>query len=380
MLNLLLHRFLNASSLEISLLLTVRPVVSIFSFYWGSFIDGRGELLRRNLMWAHFLSLIFFLFVPFIQTTSYLIFSVALYTLFYRAQIPALMEILKRNLPNEKREQWYSFATFIAYGEGFILSFFLGMIIDQYEGIWLYLFPLFALISMGSLWLQKNLPIASCIEDFQPIGKKRIDVLTPIKKGWALLMRRPDFCRFQIGYMLCGGGIMLALPAIPSFVFDYNISFLALFTSVNGFKELGFIVATPLFAKLMRRFGFEELSSWVFLGVSFFLITLSMMSSNWAYIFLAYFIYGFSQAGSHLLWNLSGPYYSASEESLSYSAVNVFTIGIRGAILPPIGGLLTDLIGPQYVLLLGAILSILGGLYLHLNKAKKPQDSPNLTK
>jgi predicted MFS family arabinose efflux permease len=341
--------------------MTLRPLISFLSFYWGTFIHEDPKSLRWNLMFAHAFSLLPFLFVPLFPTIGYLIFASAMFTLFYRAETPALMEIIRRNLDKTSREASFSFATTAGYIEGIILALFTGWMVENLTSGWVLLFPAYASIGLISLYFQKRLEIQPIEEKIETI-KKSFSFLEPILTGLSLLKNNPQFLRFQLGYFLCGGGLMLAMPAIAVLLTGLGFGFTTLFASNCAVKEVGMILATPLWGYFMKKSRYELLSGVVFVFVASFLGVLFFLEWSSLFLFVAYFLYGIAQAGSHLIWNLSGPYFSKDAESSRYTMVNVFMVGVRGSIMPLLGGWMTDVVGPKDPIFYGILLSIAGAL------------------
>lgn len=313
-------------------------------------------------MMAHAFSLIPFLFVPLFPCVEYMIFASAMFTLFYRAETPALMEIIRRNLSKNQRETSYSSATGAAYVEGILLALFTGWMIEHLDSGWVYLFFFYALIGLFSLFFQSRLEISET-DSAIPKGD-RFSFLEPIRSGLNLLKTDKQFFRFQLGYFFCGGGLMFAMPAIPFFLTSHGFGFTTLFTSNSAIKEVGMILATPIWGLLMKRFRYETLSGVVFICCAVFLGTLQFIYLGVGALFLAYFVYGIAQAGSHLIWNLSGPYFSKEKDSSRFTMVNVFMVGLRGCLIPPLGGVVCDWCGPEKSIFYGVLFSLMGALLI----------------
>ena len=157
---------------------------------------------------------------------------------------------------------------------------------------------------------------------------------------------------------------MLSLVAIPGFLKGHPFNFATLFTSSSAIKEIGMIVATPIWGFLMKRYRYENLSAIVFAFVSIYLTTLLKLNvASWM-LFLAFFTYGIAQAGSHMIWNLSGPYFSLQADSSRYTMVNVFMVGVRGLIMPPLGAVVCHFHGQAFAICLGAFLSMTGAIWI----------------
>ena len=93
----LLYKDLGASAFQISLLMMLKPVVTILSFYWSAGL--KGHQLKRNVIGAGFLMRAPFLLCPWIDSPWFIVGAAVNYMFFFRAGAPAWMEILKCNLP-----------------------------------------------------------------------------------------------------------------------------------------------------------------------------------------------------------------------------------------------------------------------------------------
>ena len=60
----ILYKDLNASAFQIALFIALKPVVSIFSIYWGNWIHDRPDRLVPNIIWGGVVSYIPFLLPP----------------------------------------------------------------------------------------------------------------------------------------------------------------------------------------------------------------------------------------------------------------------------------------------------------------------------
>ena len=72
------------------------------------------------------------------------------------------------------------------------------------------------------------------------------------------------------------------------------------------------------------------------------------------------------QAGSELSWHLSAISFAKNDESLPFSETNILAVGLRGLIIPFIGGSLLVLSGTTTLLCIASILCLSGTLWLLL--------------
>jgi len=363
---------LGATPIQIAVLMMLRPTVSILSLYWSANLHERSDRLKSNLLGAGFLGRMLFLFLPFYQEIWFVILAAAVYLLFYRAGIPAWLEILKLNLPNKSREKIFALGSAIGFLECAILGIIFGKIMDNNPGSWQILFFLSALLGMLNLVFLSRIPINQVLEDTIETKNKGTffeQIIKPWKESFSLVRSNFEFARFQWGFMLSGVGIMLVQPTLPVFFQDrLHLSYTDIFIGLTFFKSLGFAISSPIWGRMLNRYWINELSSWVFFMVGFFpfLLLLAPLGRNWMY--LAFFFYGIAQGGSHLIWNMSGPIFSGSKNSAMFSNVNIIMVGLRGMVAPILGGILATYFGSMTVLVLGGGFCFYGSYWMIRSK------------
>lgn len=366
MMAIFLTKQLGASPFEIALLTMLKPIVSLFSFYWGSFLLTRKHHLKTNLLLASSLAVTPFLLSPFMSHVWFFIAAGAMYALFSKATIPALMELLRINCGNEK-EKSFSRASIFAYIVGVSSALFFGVLLDYRPEWWTILFFLAALLALFATYVLSKMPYEE--EEYVP---QKIDIKESLVHPWkatvALLRERKDFLHFQTGFFLAGFGLMFAMPAIPGFLTKIGLSYTELFLSLSVLKGLGFIATSSLWARYLTKENIVAFSTTVFVGFSLFLVSLLLAYFDRNWVFAAYLFYGIAQAGSHLVWHLSGSVFSGKEASFQYSSVNVLAVGVRGCIAPLLGGIIAQFLAYELSLVLGALISFCGAYYMFFNR------------
>lgn len=372
----ILCKDLQATPFQIACIISLKPIVSLFSLYWSSQIKRRRDRLISNIVWAEILGHLPFLLVPWISHPWFFIFASAVYMLFHRGANPAWMEILKINVPEDLRKSVFAYGSAFYHVGGAVLAIVMGWLLDDYFHAWRWLFPLTALLSLGSVLLQLTLPIktSSSLHNFyvsQAFSLKE-QVQKPWKEAWELMKQRPDFAQFQIGFMLGGGGLMLWQPALPQFFFDtLQLNYKELTFAMTVCKSLGYTLALPLWTRAMTHIDIFLFSGCV--TAITVLFPLGLIAAQWhlMWLYIAYLIYGMMQAGSDLSWNLSGPIFSKQEDSSTYTGVNVVSVGLRGCIAPPLGSFLCNLTNASLVLLLGGGFCLLATWQMYVNRQKQ---------
>ncbi len=356
----ILLKDLHATTLQIVLLTMLSPISALFSIYWSSRISTLGEGLKKNFLGASILARAPLLLSLIFPNVWLIILSSACYNLFSRASIPSWMEMLKLNLPNKIREKFFSIGSAIGYGEGICLAILMGSLLDHSLWVWRPILALALIISLIGSLVQFYMPLREgksiCAK------KEKYSILTPWKESFSLLKKRKDFLRFQWAFMAGGFGLMMFKPLLPQF-FDQilMISYRDLMIAFSVCKGLGFILTSQKWSQMMQKTSLSLLTSFVLLGFALFSLFLLAAKIHLNYIFIAYVVYGIAQAGSHLIWHLSGPFFAGDREnSSSYSNVNIVLVGVRGLLGPLLGGILGTLLGIEILLTISIFLYFIG--------------------
>lgn len=354
-------RDLNATTFQIACIISLKPVVSLLSLYWSAQVKKGKEGLISNIVWASILGHLPFVFVYWFDHPYYLIFASTTYMLFHRGVHPAWMELLKVNVPENTRKSVFAYGSAFYHAGGAVLAIIIASVLDHSYQAWRILFPFFALISFVAVLFQIKVPVKTMTfpKEASLLSFKE-SLLKPWKEAFYLLKKRPDFIKFQIGFMLGGGGLMLWQPALPQFFFGVlHLNYEELAIAVTLCKSVGYILSLPFWTYLMGKIDIFSFCSIVTAIAALF--PFGLIAAEWSliWLYLAYVIYGFMQGGSELSWNLSGPIFSKQEDSSLYSSVNVLTVGLRGCVIPPLGSFLCHSYGSSTVLVAGCMLCLM---------------------
>jgi MFS family permease len=306
-----------------------------------------------------------FLFFPWVENFWFLLFAFAMYQLFSRAAIPSLIEVLKRNVPKQPREHAFSLYYILSFVESGLLGLLFGGLLDSQILNWKTLFFFTALVGLSSILLFCRLRVPELPAKVKPPSAG--DLIHPWKESFKLMRDRADFAHFQGAFMIGGSALMLMAPALSTYYADVlALSYTNMTTARFIFMAIGVASSSLLWKKGFSLVPLLKLTQWVLVGFGLFPIALLFASVDLWFLYLAFFIYGVAQAGSHLIWNLSGTFFAAdNQNSSSYTRVNILMLGLRGAIMPLIGGLLCELVGPIPILVTGMLLCFYGTRYLY---------------
>ena len=352
----ILYKDIGASLLQVTSIIILKPAVSLIAPYWSVAIYKRPDRILSNLCWANVLKFLPFLFIPLIDSSEYFTLASMIYLILERGVIPAWMELLKLNISGSERVRVFAYSQALDYlGIAFFPLAF-GWLLDLYPGSWRLFFLITAAIGMLSTLVLFRIP--KCAADKLPsllLWKETL--IQPWKQSWELVRTRPDFARFQLGFMLGGGGLMVLQPALPVFFTDtLNLSYTELALALSFCKGIAYALTTPFWVRLFAKLDtFRFLTVVLFLCALFPLILLSTQY-HLSFLWAAYLIYGVMQGGSELAWHLSCLSFSGESDSSPYSQTNVLAQGIRGAIIPYLGCCLCQLAGAHVTLLAGTLL------------------------
>ena len=366
----ILKKDLGATTLQISVFAALQPTISVFSFYWGANLLRQRSKLLSNLIGAWVLARLPFLCFPFVENVWFLIFAGGIYQLFFRAGTPAMMEILKLNMEKKSREKLYSLVYVLSFIESIFLGLFIGKVLDLHGDAWKILFFVSALLSITSIFIQMRIPMPPPKQDQNVLPITANRVIQPIKDCIHLMRSRPDFAEFQWGFMIGGFGSMLIKPATIIYYADVlSINYGNLTIARYIWMGFGVVCSSFLWRHGLGIISINRLTSIVILGFGLFPFILLLAKYGLFWINIAFLFYGIAQAGSHLIWNLSGTLFAINEDSSKFSATNILMVGLRGIIAPLLGGALCDSLGPTTVLILGICICISGAYFMMKRKS-----------
>ncbi|MCB1109141.1 MAG: MFS transporter [Chlamydiia bacterium] len=349
------------SVFQVGLCHSIRPVMALLSFYWGARLSCGRSGLKANLMGAWVLARLPFVFIPFVESSWYLLFCEAAFYAFHRGSMPALMEILKINLPQEKRNKAFSLSFLLQFAESIFLGTLFGALLMKSPGAWKGLFCFTALLGITSVFFQRHIPLPHLKLTAEPKQTWKERLVEPWKKSIELLKNRPDFARFQWGFMIGGFGLMLISPALT--MYAYNViqaSHADVTIARTVFMGWGVVCSIYYWQRYLSKAPPRKLLGSVICGFALYSFVLLLAQFHMSYYFMAFVIYGVAQAGSHLLWHLSGPLFAKHEDSSGYTMVNVLAVGVRGLVAPALGSLLCQAFGCTPVLMIGTCILAYG--------------------
>jgi Major Facilitator Superfamily len=360
---------LNATPLQITLLISSKPIVALLSFYGNLIIKGQPTRLKTLILWSNLLAFLPCFLFPFVDNVWFYLASFALFMMSLRAMIPAWSEILKINCQPEARGKIFSQASTANYLTNIGIPVLISPWIDYYPHSWKWIFFILAAIQSLNVLLILFIKIKSYAVERDNYLAYHMNSLNsmlwgPWKNCWTLMKQRWDFRSFQIAFMLGGGGLMLMHPVLPVFFKEaLQLSYTQLTLATCLCKGISFALASPIWAKGFNRMPIHLFNFFVNLCAAIFAICITFSESQLFWIYPAFLFYGMMQAGSELSWNLSGPIFSQDKDSTLFTGVNIAMVGLRGCIAPFLGELLFLNFNASFVFMAGGSFCLCGALY-----------------
>jgi hypothetical protein len=351
---------LNASQLQITLTITVKPLVALGAFYLGARMTAGRARLSKHILWSSFFGRLPFLLFPFYQNGWFYLFGFALYSLVDRAIIPPWMELLKAQARAQTHARAVADGALVRFLTPVLLSVGFAAWMDAQQ-VWQWLFAGAATVSFLGL-----IPLA-VHHEFAiapvPTDQERSSS-SPWKACLSLLVHRRDFTFFQGIFFFGGMGIMMYLPLLPRYCIDFlQMDYKELSLALAVCKGIGFALAGRIWSKLIRQKSLFSLAAAVAFLAALTPLILAITSYGFTTLCIAFLIYGVMQAGSEPIWHLSGPLFSREKNSGLFTSVNVFAVGVRGLFAPALGALIAQPLGLRGALLGCCAVACLGGFW-----------------
>lgn len=365
----ILVKDLGANVLQVSLFVSLRPILTFFSYFWGNNLPNQKTNLLSHVMRTYVLAYLPFVLFSWSGNIWLILISAGLYQLFHRASLPGWIEILQQNLPTKTRESIFSLSFVLGFIFSGTIGVFLGFLLDSNPNYLRGLLCVFSLIGLSNLFLLKNIPMT-----YAKGAKSSTNPLSALKQSLYLMRNNPNFWIFQIAFTIGGGALMLMSSSL-SFYYANVLALSHTQVTVARFvwMAIGVMCTSFFWKKGLERVHINLLSKWILLGFGVFALAMLCAQKYLVFFFVAFLFYGAAQSGSHLVWNLSGPIFAKGDASIPYTKANILMVGIRGLLIPVLGGILATTLGAQMVIVMGLMLCFTGALVLPISKGKKAE-------
>ncbi|OGN61642.1 MAG: hypothetical protein A3F09_01140 [Chlamydiae bacterium RIFCSPHIGHO2_12_FULL_49_11] len=368
----ILRKELHASIYWIALFTSLKQGSVVLSYFWNRRLSPEKELIQHNLLLTGLLGYIPFFFFPFCTNAPALIVLSAFYMVFSKALLPGWLEMLKLNLDEGERKRLFSLSSSIGYLIGILVGIFSALWFKSENALWQFPFAIAGALGIVSVVLQFKLPLNVGPRTFSPVGFKET-----LKGSFSLLRRDRDYALFQLVFMLGGMGLMMMIPSSAVFWADrLHLTYVQICMGKMLVAALGYIAASLIWSRRLSRQSILFSTSVTCLAFALFALAMFGSLAAFPLIYVSFFFYGVGQAGSHVVWHLSGSIFSGEEkDSRPYSNLNAFFLGVRGLVVPFVSAAVTYYWGDTSAMVAGLILSLAAALIpplaLSKNRPKK---------
>lgn len=335
---------LNATPLQITLLISAKPIVALIAFYGGSFIKDQHNKLKPFLITISILGCLPCFLFPFIESPWYYVLGYAIFMTSVKASIPAWAEILKTNLNLEDRGKVFAKAATVNYLITVFVPVVVAPFLDYNPHIWKWLFVVtaaFQLLNFIIIPYLRLKPSVQTTDDSSKLMSLHSVFINPLKEAKRLIINDYNYRSFLIMFVLGGAGLVALQPILPVFFKENLLLSYSQMTLATCFcKGIAFALTSSTWAKWMGQHSIYRVNLYINLLSCTFILFILATNLNIYWIYLAYIMYGAMQSGYEISWNLSGPIFSKEKDSVIFTSVNLLVLGIRGCIFPFLGELL----------------------------------------
>jgi len=287
--------------------------------------------------------------------------------------LPVITMILKSNYSQDNFGYLYSFATSANKVVMLLVTFFYGILLDNNNFAFVYMYPLVGLSGIISVYLLTQIPIKS---DSTPIKQSLAVALKGALSEMAFILKtNKPYRDFQISFMLYGFAFLIT-QAIITIFFEKELKLN--YSSVAFYKNAYYIIAIilmPYFGKQINKMDPRKFGAITFLLMMFYLIFVALTEffpysfEFWGIKFyytliIAFIFNGFFAATMSLLWYIGSAYFAEHNNVATYQSIHISLTGVRGMIIPLLGIALLDYIHYSGVFLSGIVLLFIAVLVM----------------
>ena len=349
---------LGASDFVITALVMAQPISWFFSAYWSNFLVGREK--RSTFLLFGLLGRLSLFFVIAVHGGVAFALVIVFATLMVGAIIPAQNSLFQVNYDVRERGRafglstaWQSIATIGA-------AVVAGRLYDDDPSMYRWTYAAAAICGFASCWLFYRIRFRGRHRTApSALGPGLAREMTrslrsPFAGSLTILKRDRDFRRFETAYMGYGLAFMMLQPVIPIFLVE---SLHVDYSQASNARGLVFycmmVLFSPIFGWMMDRTGPVRLSTFAFLILACFPLTLAAAGAVPA-VYLAFSVYGIAMAAVNVGWTMGPIHFAGSRDSTAYMGAHVALVGVRGLIGGPLGMLLFRWTGTARATFLGS--------------------------
>lgn len=353
------------SGYQASLLFQFATVVFILLIFFNEFlrrIRNKKKLLHRTAILTRLPLLLLFFFPrsPELLTGTpvwHLLF-LAIFLVYYLANpivFPIINLFLKNTYTHENFGRLYGYATTGKSIMTMATTFAYGWMLDLNNFVFVYVFPLAAVLGVVSIFLLAAVPYREAPEEY-PVQTLWQGIRRSIRDMSGILEKNAPYRHFQSGFMFYGFGFMGSYTVIILF-FEYGLglSYSSVAFYRNAYSLIS-ILMIPFFGKLIGRIDPRNFAAISFLSMFLYILSLTLTGyfpdfvEFWGirlyYMMIPYILFhSVFAATMALLWSIGSAYFCAPSEAGTYQSIHLGMTALRSLFAPVLGVLFYELWG-----------------------------------
>ncbi len=362
------RKSLEADPLMVTLITMVMPVASLAALWTGQMLAGRDQ--RPFILIAGMISSLALMSGIFLTNIYHLLWMFVFYFLPFTVQLTGQNRILQQHVARDKQGGLFGLSNGLREATGAVVSLAAGYYMDLHTGGFKHVFLFAGVFNLISTFVYASMPTRA--ERSGQLERIRIDrILQPLRDVVALLKRRTDFFRFEMGFMVYGIAFMTTLPVVPLFLVDeLGLDYTTIGFARGTLFQLVIIPSIWLFGRWFDRLPVHGLAARVFTllaGFPVLLICAKLVPTLMIpFVYAAFIVFGIAMGGVVLLWNISSVRFAADEDAGIYQSVHLAAMGVRGMFAPLLAYLVMNLFGAITALVFASAMWVLSGLIMQL--------------
>lgn len=335
---------------EVATLVTMLPSVAMLfatAYDAGPAVRGR----RRYFLFAAGFGRFIFVLVPLIALLTGVVQSFAFVALVAFSALvcagvpPALNQLWGANYvpaSRGKRFAWNSSLSMLMVLTG---AFIAGWVLDAKpwignQGNHTLLYPVAAVV--GALALLGFWRIRIRYAQSSHVAPK--GVFKRLKNSYArafgLLRDDKHFRTYELGFIFYGIAFMMMMPAVPVLFASYLEADYTQFSRATVVTmQLTLMLMAPVVAWLSagRRVTLVTAAGFLLLALFPALLTVTALTRDITFAYVAFVIFGLAMSGVHYVWNLGALAFAKPGNALAYTSTHAAMVGVRALIGFPLG-------------------------------------------
>jgi len=348
---------LHGSNYQLGMLFQFSMLVFILLIFVNEFLK-RVRHRRKFLRWVGLITRLPLVLLVFFPTheeamdgaSIYHYIFLAIFLVYYLAALvinPTINLLLKNNYRHQNFGKLYSYATSANKVVMLVVTFLYGILLDQNNFAFVYVFPVIAILGVISVFMLSKINYIPPA----PISVKGTimqSVKHSIKNMHRILRSNIPYLHFEISFMLYGFAFMITYAVTTIFFYDQlNLNYSSVAFYKNSYNILA-IILLPVFGRLLgkmdpRKFGvitFGAMAMYLFfLMITEYVPSFTDFLGIKIYYTMVFYIlfHGLFAATMVLLWNIGSAYFGKDSEADIYQSTHLFLTGIRAIFAPLLG-------------------------------------------